>query len=140
MPPLRIADVKAFAVRVPSRDDPYAGTAGLTGEVDSDATCRRVKPYRALCSTHVETVLVRLASDSGLIGWGECQAAVGGRAVQAIVEEGGKPTRARCNGTCGDRQGSAGSALGVLTPAAERGETAPNACEHCSHLRSVQLR
>ena len=44
-------------------------------------------PYRALYSSYYETAFVKLATDDGLVGWGEALAPVAPEVVQQIVEQ-----------------------------------------------------
>jgi len=82
---MRIEDVQAFAVVVPG-GGVHAGGAGVTGDRTTERYSR-VTPYRPLFPRHAETVFVRVRTDDGGEGWGECQAPVGGTAVARLVEE-----------------------------------------------------
>jgi len=82
---MKIVKVDAYAVKVGDRSDEKASTrAGIYdyGDyfIDRDA-------WTSIYSRHHETALVRIETDNGLVGWGEAQAPVSGRAVKAIVED-----------------------------------------------------
>ncbi len=80
--------MRAFPLRLPRPGASHAGTAGLHGPRQASAGARyhRVQPYRALYSTDIETVLVRVRADDGSEGWGESQAPVAPEAVAMLVE------------------------------------------------------
>jgi L-alanine-DL-glutamate epimerase-like enolase superfamily enzyme len=84
---MKITKVTAMPVRLDPPFGDYAGTAGLHGDVEGDQIYRRVRPYRALFSRYVESLLVAVECDSGLVGWGESQAGVGPSVVGTIVDE-----------------------------------------------------
>ncbi|MFW6600219.1 mandelate racemase/muconate lactonizing enzyme family protein [Propionibacteriaceae bacterium Y2011] len=79
--PLEIVDLQAFAVRFPY-DEAERATAQPAA-----------KPYKVgggrftIYPTQVETLMVRLESADGTVGWGEALVPVGHRAVRGLVEE-----------------------------------------------------
>jgi len=82
---MKIVKIDAYAVRVGPRTRAEVDTRkGIEnyGEyfIDKDA-------WTSIYSQFHETSLVRIETDNGLVGWGEAQAPVSGRAVKAIVED-----------------------------------------------------
>uniref|UniRef100_A0A540VG11 Mandelate racemase/muconate lactonizing enzyme family protein n=2 Tax=Litorilinea aerophila TaxID=1204385 RepID=A0A540VG11_9CHLR len=82
---MKIARVDAFAIKLPPAD---TGNEGTTENLDTygDYFIAR-DAWTSIYSRAHETCLVRVEADNGLVGWGEGQAPVGGRAVRAIVED-----------------------------------------------------
>lgn len=80
---MKIASVRAFAVKMASirqpAEDPNLARFG-DYYIAKDA-------WTSIYSRSHETCLVRIETDCGLVGWGEAQAPVSGRAVKAIVED-----------------------------------------------------
>ncbi|MEM7031166.1 MAG: mandelate racemase/muconate lactonizing enzyme family protein [Chloroflexota bacterium] len=80
---MKITDVKAFAIKMkPNQADNGQTNVDHYGDyfIANDA-------WTSIYSRAHETCLVRLETDTGLVGWGEGQAPVSGRAVKAIVED-----------------------------------------------------
>lgn len=75
---MKIASVRAHAVRIPRDLAEATGTAGSPARLAgvSEAAYRWAENYRTVYSSHIETVLVRVETDSGLVGWGEAQSPV----------------------------------------------------------------
>jgi galactonate dehydratase len=83
---MKIARVEAFPIRL--RREPLAttGTAGSpTPLVAGEHDYRWSTAVGALYSVHFETALVRVETDSGLVGWGEAQAPLAPEVASAIV-------------------------------------------------------
>ncbi len=82
---MKITSVRAYAIKIPP-----AQAAAIEGnrnvEAYGDYTIA-ADAWTSIYSRNHETCLVRLESDSGLVGWGEGQAPVSGRATAAIVED-----------------------------------------------------
>ena len=80
---MKISSVQAFAIKMeasePSDENPNLAHYG-DYYIATDA-------WTSIYSRSHETCLVRIETDTGLVGWGEGQAPVSGRAVQAIVED-----------------------------------------------------
>ncbi|MEZ5353797.1 MAG: mandelate racemase/muconate lactonizing enzyme family protein [Bryobacteraceae bacterium] len=84
---MKIASIEAIPFRLPRDLNAATGTAGspnalLRGEGDY----RWSADYPCLYPTHIETALVRVTLDSGLIGWGEAQAPLAPEVACTIVE------------------------------------------------------
>lgn len=84
---MKIASVKALVVKLPRDLARATGTAGspvrLTNETAEDVVAGGVSSsylwaasYRTLYSTKIETTLVRVETDAGIVGWGEAQSPV----------------------------------------------------------------
>lgn len=86
MPPTlrapRITSVRTFCLRV-GADDPYLGVA--PPEASEEGYFVR-PPWRSLYSHRYETLLVRIESEDGHIGWGEALAPVAPEVVQVIID------------------------------------------------------
>lgn len=84
----RITRVTARAVRIPRDVSESMGTAGTPAALAGDAAQRYrwASHYRTLyAADHLETVLISVHTDSGLIGWGEAQAPVAPEVTCEIV-------------------------------------------------------
>ena len=80
-----IARVEAFPLRI-SRPTPYLG--GLEPGVEPNPKGLFIRPgNRTVYSVHDHTVLVRITTSSGLIGWGESFGVVAPEIVATTVEE-----------------------------------------------------
>lgn len=92
---MKIASVKARAVKLPRDLARATGTAGSPARLKSrtaegapaDAApgYRWAENYRTLYSTNIETTLVRVETDSGLVGWGEAQSPVAPEITATII-------------------------------------------------------
>jgi L-alanine-DL-glutamate epimerase-like enolase superfamily enzyme len=80
---MNITSVEAIPVRV-RRDEAYLG-ALPPGAGDAAYFLR--PPYRALYSAHFETTFVKIATDEGVVGWGEALAPVAPEVVATIVAQ-----------------------------------------------------
>jgi D-galactarolactone cycloisomerase len=86
---VRIVDVEAFAVRAPYRGDAYWGarswaeSAATPPGIDAPAFARWQPLYESVCATAV----VRVRTDTGLTGWGECKAPVGPEIARDVINK-----------------------------------------------------
>ena len=82
---MKITSVRAYAIKIPP-----ANAGAIEGnrnvEAYGDYTIA-ADAWTSIYSRNHETCLVRLETDDGLVGWGEGQAPVSGRATAAIVED-----------------------------------------------------
>ncbi len=84
-----VSSVEAFALQIP-RDVPYLGP--LAEGIVPNAHGIYVRPAnRTVYSVHDHTVLIRLTTRNGLVGWGECFGVVAPEIVATIVESLGEP-------------------------------------------------
>ncbi len=81
----RIRSVEAFVITVP-REEPYLGK--LEDGVEVSAEGYFVRPgNRSIYPINDRSVLVRLTTEGGVVGWGECVAFVAPEANVAIIEK-----------------------------------------------------
>ncbi len=81
----RIEKVEAMMIRIP-RDTPYLGK--LEKGVKVTAQGYFVRPgNRSVYSIHDQSLLVKITTESGVVGWGECVAFVAPQAPLAFIEE-----------------------------------------------------
>ncbi|GAB3064696.1 mandelate racemase/muconate lactonizing enzyme family protein [Stenotrophomonas tumulicola] len=84
----RITRVTAWAVRIPRDVKESLGTAGTPAALGDDAgeRYRWATHYRTLyAADHLETVLISVHTDGGLVGWGEAQAPVAPEVTCEII-------------------------------------------------------
>jgi D-galactarolactone cycloisomerase len=90
--PVKIERIETFAVQAPPSDSrPYWGSRAW-GSPQADAAPELSAEYpasvrrRYLYSQTIDTVIVRLTTDSGLAGYGEAKAPVAPQATKAIID------------------------------------------------------
>lgn len=88
---MKIAVVKAFALRIPRDFADATGTAGSPAQLKDvteghSSQYRWAESYKTLYSTYIETTLVRIETDGGIVGWGEAQSPVAPQITTAIIE------------------------------------------------------
>lgn len=84
---MKIARITAMPVRLPRDLGAATGTAGSpTALAPGESDYRWSSVYPCLYSTQFETALVRVETDSGLVGWGEAQAPLAPEVACTIVE------------------------------------------------------
>lgn len=86
---MKVTDVRAFAIRVPGPDNGLMASTGIAEQPGQSraAGYRIVPPYRCLFSDCLETTLVRVTTDDGIVGIGEAQAPVGPEISTMIVNK-----------------------------------------------------
>jgi galactonate dehydratase len=98
---MRVTEVRAWPIRVPGPDDGLMATTGIAERPDQRRSSgyRIVPPYRCLFSDSLETTIVRITTDVGIVGVGEAQAPVGPEVSATVVNrllaplvEGADPT------------------------------------------------
>jgi D-galactarolactone cycloisomerase len=89
---MKIERIETFAVQAPPSDArPYWGSRAW-GSTQADAAPEISVEYptpirrRYLYSQTIDTVIVRLTSDNGLVGYGEAKAPVAPQATKAIID------------------------------------------------------
>lgn len=83
---MKIKEVTAFAVKIPRDLNQARGTAGSPAPlVESPNDYRWATNYQTIYSTKIETALIKITTDSGLVGWGEAQSPVAPEVVCTIV-------------------------------------------------------
>ncbi len=84
---MKITGVTACAVKMPRDLTDARGTAGSPAPLQAGPSeYRFAATYQTLYSTKIETALIRIETDAGLIGWGEAQAPVAPEVVCTIVK------------------------------------------------------
>jgi len=84
---MKISRIDAFAVRIPRDLARATGTAGSPALLMPAASDYRWSvSYPALYSVNIETALVCVHTDSGLIGWGEAQAPLAPQVACSIID------------------------------------------------------
>ena len=84
---MKITNVTAYAIKIPRHLTDARGTAGSPAPLQSGATDYRfAATYQTLYSTKIETALIKIETDAGLIGWGEAQSPVAPEVVCTIVK------------------------------------------------------
>lgn len=95
---MRITDVEAIAVRAPNPDSRAYWGKSSWGDDANDADTNPTAHWRATRFPHparmrpayangFETTIVRIATDTGHVGWGEAKAPVAPRVTQVIIED-----------------------------------------------------
>lgn len=82
---MRISDVQAFTVRI-GGDDVYMGPPEDRSHLHPGGLFQRPH-YPIVFAKETLSMLVRIETDSGLVGWGEAQAPIAPEATQAVVME-----------------------------------------------------
>lgn len=85
----RIARVSARALRIPRDVTESRGTAGTPAALGDAAGARYrwAGHYRTVyAADHLETVLVTVETDDGLVGWGEAQAPVAPEVTRSVID------------------------------------------------------
>lgn len=80
---MKITKLDAYAIKM----EPTRASEGQSNSVHYGNYFIAADAWTSIYSRSHETCLVRLETDSGLVGWGEGQAPVSGRAVKAIIED-----------------------------------------------------
>jgi D-galactarolactone cycloisomerase len=83
---MKIRSVQAFAIRLPRDLNAAAGTAGSPTALAKGTHLQWADSYRTIYSTCIETMLVRVETGEGIVGWGEAQAPVAPEVSKTIVE------------------------------------------------------
>lgn len=83
---MRIVSVNAYPVRLPRDHRAALGSAGSPAALDGDGEYRWAAAYPCLYSSAIETALIRIELENGVVGWGEAQAPVAPEVACTIVE------------------------------------------------------
>lgn len=89
---MKIASVEVKSVKVPREMKAFNGTAGTPGTFvgfDNDVSTDYgwTKEYSSLYSRKIESLLVKITTDTGIVGWGEAQVPIVPEAPQVIVKQ-----------------------------------------------------
>lgn len=86
--PQRIARIEALPVSIARDLNQATGMAGSPSKlVESTGKYKWSSTVAAIYSERIETTLVKVTTDHGLIGWGEAQAPVAPRVSAAIIDD-----------------------------------------------------
>lgn len=80
---MKITKLDAYAIKM----EPAPAHEGQSNSVHYGDYFIAADAWTSIYSRSHETCLVRLETDTGIVGWGEGQAPVSGRAVKAIIED-----------------------------------------------------
>lgn len=80
---MKITSISAYAIKSKVRYE-LAGQAAAHGQLPG-SDYLRFAPYPQLYSQHSEALVVRVDTDEGITGWGECQAPVAPEVAQTII-------------------------------------------------------
>lgn len=84
---MKITRITAYAIKIPRDLTEARGTAGSPAPLRPGASDYRfATTYQTLYSTRIETALIKVETDAGIIGWGEAQAPVAPEVVCTIVQ------------------------------------------------------
>ena len=84
---MKIARITAYAIRLPRDITAARGTAGSPARlIQGKSNYRFAENYQTIYSSMIETALIRIETDTGLVGWGEAQSPVAPEVVVTIVE------------------------------------------------------
>ena len=84
---MKITNVTAYAIKIPRNLAEARGTAGSPAPLQSGVSDYRFAvTYQTLYSTKIETALIKIETDIGIIGWGEAQSPVAPEVVCTIVK------------------------------------------------------
>ena len=82
---MKIKEITAFPIRIPRNDDDE-GADRLPvidfGDYFVDATA-----FTSIYSRHHQTTVIKIETDTGVVGWGEAQSPVSPRTTEAIIED-----------------------------------------------------
>jgi L-alanine-DL-glutamate epimerase-like enolase superfamily enzyme len=98
---MKIASVTAFAVKIdrewphsigmaasPAPLEPsFLATLGSDGKQSPELDYQWAKTYRTLYSHKIETTLVRIETDGGIVGWGESQSPVAPEITVTLINK-----------------------------------------------------
>jgi len=84
---MKITNVSAYAIKIPRDLTEARGTAGSPAPLQAGASDYRfAATYQTLYSTKIETALIKIETEAGIIGWGEAQSPVAPEVVCTIVK------------------------------------------------------
>jgi D-galactarolactone cycloisomerase len=83
---MKITRITAYAIKIPRDFAASRGTAGTPASLrESENEYRRAATYQTLYSTKIETALVKIETDAGVVGWGESQSPLAPEVVCTII-------------------------------------------------------
>jgi L-alanine-DL-glutamate epimerase-like enolase superfamily enzyme len=82
---MRIQSIECYPIRIPGH--PYCGGHDTRKNVGEYGSYTTHGVYRSIYTMNAETLLVKITSDDGVVGWGETQAAITPHIVAQLVNE-----------------------------------------------------
>ena len=83
---MKITNVTAYAIKIPRNVTEARGTAGSPAPLQPGVSDYRfAATYQTLYSSKIETALIKIETDNGIIGWGEGQSPVAPEIVCTII-------------------------------------------------------
>jgi len=82
---LKIKEITAFPIRI-SREDDEEGN-DRPSVIDFGDYFVDESAFTSIYSKHHETTVIKIETDTGIVGWGEAQSPVAPRTTQVIVED-----------------------------------------------------
>jgi galactonate dehydratase len=86
MQAMKIERVRAIPIKLPRDLASDTGTAGCPARLVGQKPYRPAEHYDTIYSTQIETTLVRVETEVGLVGWGEAQSPVAPEVTATIIE------------------------------------------------------
>lgn len=89
---MKITNVTAYAIKIPRDLTVARGTAGSPAPLQSqgggqgESDYQFAATYQTLYSTKIETALIKIETDAGVVGWGEAQAPLVPEVVCTIIQ------------------------------------------------------
>ena len=87
---MKITKVQAFAIKIPRDQAAARSTAGspapLQNRDGAESDYQWAATYETLYSTKIETALIKVETDSGIMGWGEAQSPLAPEVVCTIIK------------------------------------------------------
>lgn len=83
---MKIKRVRAIPVKLPRNLAADTGSAGSPARLVGQKPYRPAERYDTIYSTQIETTLVQVETEVGLVGWGEAQSPVAPEVTAAIIE------------------------------------------------------
>ncbi len=82
----KITSIEAIPVRLARNLTEATGTAGTPNVLEGEGAYRWSRDYPALYSIFIESTLVKVRLENGLVGWGEAQAPLAPQVSATIIE------------------------------------------------------
>ncbi|MCZ6538472.1 MAG: mandelate racemase/muconate lactonizing enzyme family protein, partial [Chloroflexi bacterium] len=84
---MKIKDITAFPIRVPRVDDAEGTHADRPPVIDLGDYYVDAEAFTSIYSKYHQTTVIRIETDTGIVGWGEAQSPVSPRTTQTIIED-----------------------------------------------------
>lgn len=90
MTAVRVMKIETFALKMPRAVEQYQGTAGtpvsLSSQTRGESDYHWVSDHQLLYSRRIESLVVKVTTDTGLVGWGEAQVPIAPEVPKTIVD------------------------------------------------------